>query len=106
MKRMLALSVLAALLLAVAARADAPAKPPSTEDGLVAHIADAKWAAPKVAGMPPGPMASAIAVDPATGASIAYVKLPPGFVFPTHWHTTTEYTVLLSGKSTIRIDGK
>jgi len=91
--------------LAAITYADAP-KPPSTEDQLVAHLAEAKWAAPKVAEIPPGVMASPIAVDPTTGGSVAYAKLPPGYVFPTHWHSATEYSVLISGKASFTVAGK
>ena len=104
MKRMICLAALT-LLLAVAARADAP-KLPSPEDKLSAQVAEAKWVVPKVPGMPPGPMASPIAADPTSGASIAYTKLPAGYTLPLHWHSTTEYTVLISGKATLKVDGK
>lgn len=99
----------AALIVALfvsAARADAPAKPPSTEEGLAAHVAEAKWAPPKAPEIPAGAMASPIAVDPASGASIGYAKFPAGYAFPLHWHTATEYTVLISGKATFTVDGK
>jgi len=98
------LPVLALLSFAVA-RADAP-RPPSTEEQLVAHLGEAKWAAPKAPGFPAGVMGSAIAVDPASGASIAYAKFEPGLVLPAHWHSHTEYSTLLAGKGTLVVDGK
>ena len=49
---------------------------------------------------------SPIAVDPNTGGSVGYAKFPPGFVFPTHWHSATEYTVLISGKASFTVAGK
>lgn len=94
------------LLLAAVAHAQAPAKPPSTEDKQVVHVADAKWAPPKAPEIPAGAVASVIAVDPNTGASIAYAKFPPGYAFPPHWHSHTEYTVLISGKANFTVDGK
>ncbi|HXN41604.1 MAG TPA: cupin domain-containing protein [Myxococcaceae bacterium] len=94
------------LFLAAGAHAQAPAKPPSTEDAQVAHVADAKWAPPKAPEIPAGAMASIIAVDPNSGASIAYAKFPPGYAFPPHWHSFAEYTVLISGKANFVIDGK
>jgi quercetin dioxygenase-like cupin family protein len=103
MKKLLALFALA--LAAVTARADAP-KPPSMDDGQVAQLADAKWVAPPVPGFPAGVMASPIAVDPATGGSIGYAKIPAGTLFPLHWHSANEYSVLLAGKGTFTIDGK
>src|SRR5271170_3750337 len=95
-----------ALLLARTAYSDAPAPAPSTEAAQVVRLKDAKWAAPKAKEIPPGAMAAPIAVDPQTGGSIGYGKFPPGYVLPTHWHSFTEYTVLLSGKATFTVDGK
>lgn len=94
-----------ALLVATVALADAP-KPPSTEDAMVVHLADLKWTAPKVPGIPPGVMTSPVAVDPASGGSVGYAKFPPGYVFPAHWHSATEYSVLISGSPTFTVDGK
>src|SRR5262249_55187991 len=91
------------VLVAVSARADAPAKPPSTEDGQVSQLADAKWVVPKDPKIPAGVMASPIAVEPGSGASIGYAKIPAGTLFPLHWHSATEYSVLLSGKGTFTI---
>jgi quercetin dioxygenase-like cupin family protein len=96
---------LAVLALAAVTYADAP-KPPSTEDALVAHVAEAKWAAPKIAEIPPGVMASPIAVDPKSGGSVGYAKFPPGYVFPPHWHSATEYSALISGKAAFTVAGK
>src|ERR1700736_5749012 len=67
------------LFLAAVAHAQAPAKPPSTEDAMVVHVADAKWAPPKAPEIPAGAVALVIAVDPNTGASIAYAKFPAGY---------------------------
>ncbi len=110
MKRMvlpaLAALVLVVALAAAAARAEGPAKPPSTEDAQVAQLADAKWAAPKIPNFPAGVMGAPIAVDPASGGSIGYAKFAPGTHFPMHWHSATEYTVVLAGKATLVVDGK
>ena len=103
-KRILSLAAL--LLPAVALSADAP-KLPSTEDAQVTALADAKWVTPPAAmGIPAGVMASPIAADPATGASIGYAKIPAGSTFPMHWHTAGEYTAVISGKGTFTLDGK
>ena len=100
-------TLLVTFFLAAVAYAQAPAaKPPSSEDALVMNLADAKWAAPKVPEVPPGVMAAPIAVDPKTGGPLAYAKFPPGYVFPPHWHSHTEYTVLISGKASFTLDGK
>jgi quercetin dioxygenase-like cupin family protein len=99
-------ATLAALLLAPVARADSPAKAPSTEDGQVVHLKDVQWTPAKAKEFPPGAMSALIAGDPQTGGSIGYGKFPPGAALPSHWHSFTEYTVLLSGKATFTVDGK
>jgi quercetin dioxygenase-like cupin family protein len=101
---MLRTAVLAVLLAGIA-RADAP-KPPSSEEALVAHVAEAKWSAPTNPNIPPGLTSSPIAADPANGAPIGYAKFPAGYVFPLHWHTFNEYTSLISGKLDFTVDGK
>ena len=94
-----------ALLFAGVAHADAP-KPPSSEEALVANVADAKWTAPKLPELPPGLLAAPIAVDPASGAPIGYAKLPGGYTLPLHWHAFNEYSVLIAGKASVTVDGK
>ncbi|MGO9766081.1 MAG: cupin domain-containing protein [Myxococcaceae bacterium] len=96
----------AAFLLATSAGSQAPVKPSSTEDAQVVHLQDVKWAAPKLKEFPPGALAAVIAVDPQTGGSLGYGKFPAGYKLPTHWHSFTEYTVLLSGNATFTVDGK
>src|SRR5277367_902467 len=100
-------AALAALCLAPVARSDSPAKPPpSTEDAQVVHLKDAQWAPAKAKEFPPGAMGAPIAVDPQTGGGIGYGKFPAGTSLPSHWHSFTAYTVLLSGKATFTVDGK
>jgi quercetin dioxygenase-like cupin family protein len=94
------------LLLVAAAALAADSKLPSTEEAQVANLKDAKWAAPKLTEIPPGVMASPIAADPVSGGSIGYAKYVPGYAFPKHWHSATEYTVLLAGKARYIVDGK
>jgi quercetin dioxygenase-like cupin family protein len=96
---------LALLLLASAALADAP-KPPSMDDLQVSDPTQMKFTAPTAPGIPPGVTTAAIAVDPNTKASIGYAKFPPQYDFPKHWHSQTEYSVLISGAATFTIDGK
>ena len=105
MKLLMSVSAVA-VLLAMSARAEAPAKLPGLDDAVTVEVADAKWIVPPIPGFPAGPLASPIAVDPATGAQIGYVKLPAGFKFPEHWHSTTEYATVISGKATLIIEGK
>lgn len=95
----------ALVLIAAAALADAP-KPPGMEDNQVTQLADAKWVAPPLPGIPAGVMASPLAVDPASGGSVGYAKIPAGTTFPMHWHSAAELTLVISGKGTITIDGK
>ena len=94
------------LLLVAAVAVAADSKPPSTEDAQVVHLKDAKWAAPKLTEIPPGVMVSLVAVEPASGGTIAYAKFPPGYVFPSHWHSAAEYSTLLSGKTRLVMEGK
>ena len=104
MSRSLRLSLLVVVPAALALAADAP-KPPAMDDQQVAHVKDAKWAAPKDPTIPPGVMGSPIAVDPG-GANIGYAKYPPGYTFPMHWHSAVETTTLLSGKIQYTVAGK
>ena len=95
-----------AFLLASVARSDGPAKPPSSEDALVVHLQDVQWAPPKLKEFPAGTAGAVVAVDPQTGGPVGYGKLPAGATIPSHWHSFTEYTVLLSGKATLTVEGK
>jgi len=105
MQRALRLSLLVVLPAALAVAADAPTLP-TMDAQQVAHVKDAKWAAPKLAEIPPGVMASPIASDPAPGGNIGYAKYVPGYTFPMHWHSATEFTTVLSGKIQYVVDGK
>jgi quercetin dioxygenase-like cupin family protein len=96
----LPLSLVAAVCLA------ADSKPPSTEDAQVAQLKDAKWAPPKAPQIPPGAMVSPIATDPASGGSVGYAKFPAGYAFPSHTHSATEYSTVVSGKVRFTLDGK
>lgn len=93
------------LVLASAALADAP-KLPSTEEMLVADPQAGKFNLVTVPGLPAGPLASPIALDPASKASISYAKIPAGYHFPLHWHSHAEYTTLLAGSAKLEMDGK
>ncbi len=93
------------VVLAGAAAADAP-KLPSTEEMLAADPQAAKFNPVTVPGLPPGPLSSPIAVDPASKASIGYTRIPAGYHFPLHWHSHAEYSALISGSATFQMDGK
>ena len=102
MKKILSFAL---VLIGAAALADAP-KPPGMEDAQVTQLADAKWVAPPLPGIPAGVMASPLAVDPATGGSAGYAKIPGGTTFPMHFHSFAELTLVISGKGTLTVDGK
>ena len=104
MQRPLRLLLLVFVPATLAIAADAP-KPPAMDDQLVAHVKDAKFAAPKQPEIPPGVVGSPIAADPG-GANIGYAKYVPGYTFPMHWHSFTEYTTLISGKIQYVVSGK
>jgi len=95
-----------AFLLAPGARSDAPAKPPSSEDFQVAHLQDLQWTPSKLKEFPAGALLAIVAVDPQTGGPVGYGKFPSGSTLPAHWHSFTEYTVLVSGKATFTVEGK
>jgi len=103
MTRALRLSLLVVLPATLVLAADN--KPPAMDDLQVAHVKDAKWTPPKAPEIPPGAVASPIASDP-NGPNLAYAKFPAGYTFPTHFHTFTEYTVLISGKGQFTVNGK
>src|ERR671935_1456108 len=93
------------LLLAAAALADAP-KPPSTEEALVANVATVRFTDSTTPNSPKGSQAAVIGVDPNTKGATVYAKTPAGTGLPAHWHSATEYTVLLAGKGTLTLEGK
>jgi quercetin dioxygenase-like cupin family protein len=93
---------LAALLIAAAGAAN----PPSTEGVLVAEVATAKFVETTTANAPKGSQNALVGVDPVSKGATAYSKNPAGTGLPAHWHSFAEYTVLLSGKATLLLDGK
>ncbi|HEY1905060.1 MAG TPA: cupin domain-containing protein [Myxococcaceae bacterium] len=102
MNRALRLSLLAVLPAALVFAADN--KPPAMDEAMGVNLKDAKWAAPKL-DIPPGVVGSPIAADPG-GANVGYAKFAPGYTFPMHFHSATEYTVLISGKASFTVNGK
>jgi quercetin dioxygenase-like cupin family protein len=93
------MTILFALLLAAGT-------PPSTEDAMVVHIKDAKFAPATMAGMPQGVSNAPIGVDPNTKGGTGYGKLTAGTTLPEHFHSFPEYTALISGKATLTVEGK
>lgn len=82
------------------------ATPPSTEEALVTDVATAKFVEPTMPQAPKGSQNAVIGVDPNTKGPTAYSKTPAGAGLPAHWHSHAEYTVLISGKGTLLLDGK
>ena len=93
------------LLIAAAAQADAP-KPPSSEELLVARLETAHFSESTTPNAPKGSMGATLGVDPVTKGATTYARTPAGTGLPAHWHSATEYTVLLGGKGTLTIEGK
>lgn len=44
--------------------------------------------------------------DPATGASNVFLRIPAGYKFPRHSHTSPEHVVLVAGTLVVRSDGE
>jgi quercetin dioxygenase-like cupin family protein len=85
-----------------------PPLPPSTEEYLVAQVADAKWmpAQKLEAKMPPGAEVALIGADPVSTGPTTYVRTKAGYHLPLHWHTHHEYATMIAGKGLYIIDGK
>ncbi len=96
-----------AVCLGLSGAAVAQAPMPSLDEALlVVDFKDAKWTPSTLAGIPPGVVGWTVAGDPKTGPAINYAKYPPGYVFPMHWHSYAEYTVVVSGMVHYVADGK
>jgi quercetin dioxygenase-like cupin family protein len=93
-------------IVAILLLAAGTAAPPSTEEALVADVATAKFVEPTMPQAPKGSQNAIIGVDPNTKGPTAYSKTPAGLGLPVHWHSHAEYTLLVSGKGTLLLDGK
>ncbi len=85
-----------------------PPLPPSTDDYLVAQLADAKWMpAPKLdAKIPPGAEVALIGADPISTGATMYLRMKAGYKMPLHWHTHNEYSTMIAGKGSFTVAGK
>ena len=85
-----------------------PPLPPSTDESLVAQLADAKWMpAQKLdAKIPAGAEVALIGADPVSTGVTMFLRTKGGFKMPLHWQTHIEYDVMVSGKGSIVVDGK
>lgn len=101
-----------ALLLAHGALAQktikVPPLPPSTDEALVAQLADAKWVPGQKldAKMPPGAEVALIGADPVSTGPTTYVRTKAGWKLPLHWHMHLETAIMIAGKGTYVVDGK
>src|SRR2546430_11834786 len=84
-----------------------PPLPPSTDEYLVAQLADAKWVpAQKLdAKVPAGAEVALIGADPMSTGATTYVRTKPGYHLPLHSHTHHEYATMIAGKGTYVVDG-
>jgi quercetin dioxygenase-like cupin family protein len=85
-----------------------PPMPPSTEEYLVAQLADAKWTpANKLeAKVPAGADVALIGADPVSTGPTTYLRTKPGYKMPLHWHVHHEYATMIAGKGSFTVDGK
>lgn len=85
-----------------------PPLPPSTEEFLVAQLADARWVpANKLeAKMPAGAEVALIGADPVSTGPTTYLRMKPGYKLPLHWHIHHEYATMIAGKGAFTVDGK
>ncbi|NND81890.1 MAG: cupin domain-containing protein [Gammaproteobacteria bacterium] len=78
------------------------------DDGAFSRTAndeDIAWG-PCPAFFPTGCELAAIQGDPAKPNSDIYFKIPGGYVFPAHWHTSAERMVLVSGELDVTYQGQ
>ena len=85
-----------------------PPLPPSTEEYLVAQLADAKWMpAEKLdAKIPAGAEVALIGADPMSTGLTMYMRTKAGYKLPAHSHTHLEYDTVIAGKGSYVVDGK
>lgn len=85
-----------------------PPLPPSTDDWLVAQLADAKWmpAQKMDAHLPAGMEVALIGADPMSTGITAYLRMKPGYKLPAHAHIHIEWLTMLSGKGEFTVAGK
>lgn len=112
MQKLLALFVLLAAVAASGRCADAqkpapkpvklklPPLPPSTDDALVAQLADAHWVpAQKLERrLPPGAEIALIGADPVSTGPTVYLRMKPGYKLPPHWHMHVTWATMVAGK--------
>lgn len=85
-----------------------PPLPPSTDEYLVAQLADARWIpAQKLdAKMPAGAEVALIGADPVSTGPTTYVRMKAGYKLPAHWHMHHEYSTMIAGRGVFVVDGK
>ena len=85
-----------------------PPLPPSTDEYLVAQLADAKWMpANKLdAKIPAGADVALIGADPMSTGVTMYMRTKAGYKLPAHSHIHLEYDTVIAGKGSYVVDGK
>jgi len=78
---------------------------PTMDTGMVTSPKEAKFSPAKTPHSE-GVQQAPIAADPAPGGSIGYAKYAPGAGIPEHWHSATEYSIVLSGSMRLKLAGK
>ena len=118
MRKLLALAVVAATAAAGhCAFAQKPTKtvklkvpplPPSTDDALVAQLADAHWMPAQKLDkhLPAGAEVALIGADPVSTGPTVYLRLKPGTKVPPHWHMHLTWATMIAGKGAWTIGGK
>ena len=94
------LAVLVTAVLGSEAESQAPGE--AQDEALVTNVEDAAWGPPGTRdGFPQGVQSAQLGIDPDNGGPIYYARFPAGSHFDLHWHTHTEYVVVVSGEVTI-----
>ena len=96
-------SALLALLVTASPRAGVEAQAPDAtpDDPLVINLDDIEWGPPgNRPRFPQGSRTAQLGTDPDSGGPMYYAKFPAGSHFDLHWHTHTEFVVVVSGNVT------
>ncbi len=90
-------------LLTATPRSDAETQQPpgSPDEPLVLNLDEIEWGPPgNRPRFPQGSRTAQLGTDPDSGGPMYYAKFPAGSHFDLHWHTHTEFVVVVSGNVT------
>jgi mannose-6-phosphate isomerase-like protein (cupin superfamily) len=103
-KRRLIQLLLLGLLFATAAcpTEQGERKATSKFESLVFRLETANWSEPYNGplGYPKGAQKASLGIDPVSGGETYYARFPAGSRFELHWHSHSEYAVVLRGRVT------